>query len=195
MMPRIGLALLAALLGWAVVHAGLPQVDLAGEVRRAAPQTGAAHPVTAVLLGFRAYDTLLEIAVLLLAVLAATGAAPPKEQAQEAEPVLRALVNLVVPLMLLVAGYLLWAGTTQPGGAFQAGAVLGAAGVLLSLAGVLPRLDPERPAMRFALAAGLAVFLAAFFSGALAEMLVLVEAVLTVSIAAALLCLFAAARR
>ncbi|TVQ88657.1 MAG: sodium:proton antiporter, partial [Chromatiaceae bacterium] len=36
---------------------------------------------------------------------------------------------------LLAAGYMLWVGFDAPGGAFQAGALLGAAGVLLRLAG------------------------------------------------------------
>lgn len=195
---RIALAALAAVLGWAVLHAGVPQSELADEVRRLAPQTGAAHPVTAVLLGFRAYDTLLEVAVLLLAVLAATAAAGgAAEEAERTapEPVLTAMVGFVVPLMLLVAGYLLWAGAKEPGGAFQAGAVLAAAGVLLRLAGKLPPPDPEAPGVRIGLAAGLAVFLGAFVADFLPALILAVEAVLAVSIGLALLCLFAAARR
>jgi multisubunit Na+/H+ antiporter MnhB subunit len=103
-------------------------------------------------------------------------------------------VRAVAPLMVLVATYLLWAGTTQPGGAFQAGAVLGAAGLLLLLSG---RRAPEtdRPFWRALLAGGLAVFLAAFFSGMLPAVLLAVEAAIALSIATALVCLFAAPRR
>jgi multisubunit Na+/H+ antiporter MnhB subunit len=105
------------------------------------------------------------------------------------------MVGFIVPLMLLVAGYLLWAGAKQPGGAFQAGAVLAAAGVLLRLAGKLPPPDPEAPGVRIGLAAGLAVFLGVFVPGVLATFVLALEAVLAVSIGLALLCLFAAARR
>jgi multisubunit Na+/H+ antiporter MnhB subunit len=194
----LAVAALAAMLAWAILQAPLPPVDLATRVVAQAAVTGAEHPVTAVLLGFRAWDTLLEIAVLLLAVLGASAAAGAESKTPAApphDPVLRALVNAIVPLMLLVAGYILWAGTKQPGGAFQAGAVLAAAGVLLCLAGRLPLVDPERPALRLGLAGGLAFFLAVFLAGALAGWLLAVEAALTVSIGLALACLFASARQ
>jgi multisubunit Na+/H+ antiporter MnhB subunit len=194
MILRIALAALAAVLGWTVLQLGSPPAGLAAEAVRLAPQTGAAHPVTAVLLGYRAYDTLLEVAVLLLAVLAVPARAD-KAFVPESDPVLRGLVNGVVPLMVMVAGYLLWAGTKQPGGAFQGGAVLAAAAVLLTLAGVARPLDPDRPAVRVALAAGLAAFLAAMASGRLPSLLLPLEVALTVSIATALWCLFAAGRR
>jgi multisubunit Na+/H+ antiporter MnhB subunit len=38
--------------------------------------------------------------------------------------------------MVVVAGYLLWAGATLPGGAFQSAAVLAGAGLLLVLSGL-----------------------------------------------------------
>ncbi len=99
-------------------------------------QSGVGNPVTAVLLNFRGYDTLLEVMVLLLALIGAwsfgTGSAQP-----EPGPglVLDSLARSLAPLVILVAMYLLWAGAEAPGGAFQAGAVLAAAGVLTSLAG------------------------------------------------------------
>jgi multisubunit Na+/H+ antiporter MnhB subunit len=127
-------------------------------------QSGVRHPVTAVLLNFRAYDTLLEIGVLLLAVLGVLAvrhaAAPEPVQPQPAGAVLAALAHLAVPLMVLVAGYLLWAGAHQPGGAFQAGAVLAGAGVLLRLSGRLPALLPPGFWLRAGLLLGFAVFLA-----------------------------------
>lgn len=198
MILALGAAALAAILAWAILNAPPPDVYLREQVLREAAVTGAAHPVTAVLLGFRAWDTLLEIAVLLLAILgaaAAAGGEPRRPAPPPHDPVLSALVNALVPVMILVAGYLLWAGTKQPGGAFQAGAVLAAAGVLLGLAGALPALDPERPALRLWLAGGLALFLAVFLAGALAGALLAVEAALTLSIAATLVALFASARQ
>jgi multisubunit Na+/H+ antiporter MnhB subunit len=203
---------LAAALVWAVLLAAPPPGRLAAQWQPALAQSGASHAVTAVLLAFRAYDTLLEVAVVLLAVLGATaagGAAPVRAASLEpAGPVLQALVNALVPVMLLVAGYFLWAGTRQPGGAFQAAAVLAAAGVLASLAGRLAPLDPERPLVRAGLAAGLAVFLAASLSGAAhglpwlgyppaaaAAAILVIESALTLSIGLALVVLFASARR
>lgn len=196
---RLGAVALAAALVWVVLEPPPARHELAPEVAGALEATGATHPVTAVLLGFRAYDTLLEVVVVLLAVLAALAAggqaasgAPP---AAAPGSVLRALASALVPVMLLAAGYLLWAGTTQPGGAFQAGAVLAAGGVLLVLAGMLEPPDAERTGVRFVLVAGPATFLAAFLSGTLAQAILLVEALLAASIALSLLCLFGAARR
>lgn len=139
---RVGGALAAvALLGLllrAVLPLGNPRPASAARVQEA--MGSLEHPVTAVLLVFRGFDTLLELGVLLLAVLgmltvrgrrglASVGLRAP------ADPLLEHVVRLLVPLALLVAGYLLWLGTFAAGGAFQAGVVLGAAGILLWLSG------------------------------------------------------------
>lgn len=103
-------------------------------------RTGVTHPVTAVLLDFRGYDTWLEVGVLVLAALGILAlhrvhgfrnqpATDPRD------PMLPWLTRVLIPFMVLAGGYLLWRGTHGPGGAFQAGAVLGAAGVLLRLVG------------------------------------------------------------
>ncbi len=125
------------------------------------------NPVTGVLLVFRAYDTLMELGVLLLALLGARVVAEPLRASGPGpwqrpglrEPVLVApLLALLVPLIVLVAGYLLWAGTSAPGGAFQAGAVLAALGVLLRLTGrVRPTMNSSFHE-RALLVLGLAVF-------------------------------------
>jgi multisubunit Na+/H+ antiporter MnhB subunit len=133
------------------------------EVMREIPEAGASHPVTAVLLDFRAYDTLLEIGVLLLAVLGAWAARGAEAggtlRAASPGPLLSAAVRLLVPLMVVVSGVLLWLGAVAPGGAFQAGTVLGATLVLASITGAL-RVPPLPAwAARGALALGFAVFL------------------------------------
>jgi multisubunit Na+/H+ antiporter MnhB subunit len=189
---------LALALGAAMLT--LPEfvVRLPGQVTANLDASGVAHPVTAVLLNFRGYDTLLEVAVLLLALLGvlalsrhASGHAHP---AAPAHPVLQTLARLLAPLMVLVAGYLLWIGAYAPGGAFQAGAVLAAAGVLLRLAGLLPAWAQPGVLLRGGLVLGLLVFLAVAVAGlpqgellhyppALAGALILlVEAGLTLSI-------------
>ncbi len=128
--------------------------------------SGTDHPVTAVLLNFRSYDTWLELGVLFLGwlgVLAVRRSATLKGASEIPDPghVLRWFVRLVVPFAFLVAGYLLWLGSFSPGGAFQAGVVAGAACVLLWLAG-FRSVSGIRPALlKLALLAGFAGFAAA----------------------------------
>lgn len=171
---------------------------------------GVKHPITAVLLNFRGYDTMLEIAVLVLAtigVLSLTVARPDTwaPVAEEADPVLSALARFLAPSMLLVSGYLLWAGEHAPGGAFQAGSVIGAAGVLLALSGYARPAWVTSLALRTVISAGFIVFLGVaigvmFAGGTLLEypsgiaktLIVLVETLLTVSIGAILVSLFIA---
>src|SRR5690606_39196557 len=82
------------------------------------------------------------------------------EPLADGSPVLRAHARRLIPLLLVVAGYLLWRGTDAPGGAFQAGAMLGAASVLQAISGLPgPRLPPS--AARWAAAVGLLLFLGA----------------------------------
>jgi len=160
---------MAAAVGLAALLLDLPDaaVRLPDAVAQQMPHSGVLHPVTAVLLNFRGYDTLLEVAVLLAALfglLALAGARAPGE-AREAEdrapdPLLQTLARLAAPLMIVLAGYLLWAGAHQPGGAFQAAAVLAAAGVLLHLAGLLPAWAQPARLLRFGLIVGLLVFVA-----------------------------------
>jgi multisubunit Na+/H+ antiporter MnhB subunit len=135
-------------------------------VAQSMDQSGAKNPVTAVLLNFRAYDTLLELTVMMLAVLGARALTNgrPGGETQDADvpfdPLLNGFVRLITPIMIVVAGYLLWVGGHAPGGAFQAGAILAALGVLLQLAGF--RWWRYLPAWieRILLTAGVAVFLA-----------------------------------
>jgi multisubunit Na+/H+ antiporter MnhB subunit len=126
-------------------------------------QSGVTHPLTAVLLNFRGYDTLLEIGVLLLAGLAARAVAGSAGGASRAElldrpAVLVALVRVLAPALVAVAFYVLWIGSYRPGGAFQAGSILGAGGVLLVLAGLLDGVQ-LRWGGRLLLALGFLVFL------------------------------------
>jgi multisubunit Na+/H+ antiporter MnhB subunit len=133
---------------------------LADAALRELDRSGVEHPVTAVLLSYRAYDTLLEVAVLFLALLGVWSAAVmPRRPSAAPGLVLEFLNQLLVPFLILFAGYLLWAGSKEPGGAFQAGAVLAAAGVLVTLSGkALP--DVPRPLHRVLLMLGLAAFVA-----------------------------------
>lgn len=170
--------------------------------------SGVTNPVTAVLLNFRAYDTLLEIAVLLIVVIAVLPArnndAPIIQHSghQNADFVLLALQRWIAPTLVLFAGYLLWAGAFKPGGAFQASALLAGTCVLIFQTG-LYRTNYTSLIARCLLAAGLAVFVAIgtvliWFGGSLLTyppgvaslLILLIEGIATVSIAIALASLY-----
>lgn len=103
------------------------------------PQSGVEHPVTAVLLNYRGYDTWLEVGVVLMALLALF-VVGGKEQFRRTEnedwdPLLRQVILFFTPVLFLVGAFLLYLGKTEPGGAFQAAVLWGAAGILLHLGG------------------------------------------------------------
>ncbi len=158
------LSVFAVGLASAVLSLPAQAPGLSAEVAANIEKSGVTNPVTAVLLNYRAYDTLLELAVLLLALLGvwSLGGASQRFESPPG-PVLDILSRVLIPLLILVSGYLLWVGAYEPGGAFQAGAVLGAIGVLLLLSGWRPdALLNHRFAgfsLRLTLVAGLLVFI------------------------------------
>jgi multisubunit Na+/H+ antiporter MnhB subunit len=162
-LAAVASATLGALVLYAVFSLPPPHTELAAAVDDAMGRSGVTHRVTAVLLGFRGWDTCLEVGVLLLAVLGVTRADARFSAARPSvdpfvEPPLAWLVRLVVPALVLGAGHILLVGTSGPGGAFQAGSLLAAAGVLLTLGGhdVLRRLPAAW--LRGFWVAGLGVF-------------------------------------
>jgi len=156
------LSALATGLGYVVLSLPLEDPGLSEQVTAKLVHSGVSNPVTAVLLNFRGYDTLLETGVLLLALVGvwSLGGIPQQRSSTRPGPVLDTLSRQLVPLLILVAGYLLWVGAYAPGGAFQAGAVLAAAGVLLLLAGWLPGARFSGLPLRIALVTGLGIFVA-----------------------------------
>lgn len=113
---------------------------LTSVVDGALPGAGVDHPVTAVLLNFRSLDTMLELAVLVAAVMGVLSVMRTPDFSglplpATADGVVRWLLRSLIPLMVLVAGYLLWLGSFAPGGAFQSGVVVAAMGVFLWLSG------------------------------------------------------------
>lgn len=193
--------LLAVAIAWALLSALAmgDGVRLAQAVTEHLSQSGVSNPVTAVLLNFRAYDTLLELAVILSAVLGVLALGPARPGYRLPGPVLYGLIRWLVPLLIVTGGYLLWVGAHAPGGAFQAGATLAAAAVLLRLGGVDAAGLPAAVVSRWLLAAGLLAFLAvgllvtAFGYGFVqyppnlaAGLILVIESAATLSIAVAL---------
>ena len=165
----VGLGVFA---GLAVVAAALPEeaMGLAERVGAHLAETGLGNPVNAVLLDFRAFDTLLEKAVLVLALVGVWGLVPAAGLTRPAgnlrthlpaEPQLTLLLKVLVPLALLAAVYLFWVGADEPGGAFQSGTILAAVGVLLVLGRALPPPSQASPVLRWFVVAGFLVFVGA----------------------------------
>jgi multisubunit Na+/H+ antiporter MnhB subunit len=193
-------------LTWALIQLPEAPSALAGEAREALTRSGVANPVTAVLLNYRSYDTLLEVGVLLLSVVAVWSlrSIPPSARYRPAGPVLGALLRLLLPLLVLTGAYLLWIGAFAPGGAFQGGALLGGAIVLALLGGLVGRRLAERSGLlRTGLWVGLAVFVAVglavmlpggrfleYPAGRAGVLILLIEAATMISIGLTLGCLF-----
>lgn len=208
LLPALFSLTVGVALGWAVLSLPVESIGLAGLVQAELPNSGVHNPVTAVLLNFRGYDTLLEIGVLLLAVfgvwsLRSTYLLETLPDKTLTAPLQISLVRLLVPLIVVIAGYLIWIGTYAPGGAFQGGAVLGAAWVLLMLSNkhLPPRLRGWP--LRTGLVSGFAIFLMVagvvmLMNGHLLQyprnwagaLILLVEATLTLSISFILAALF-----
>lgn len=168
--------------------------------------SGVANPVTAVLLNFRAYDTLLEIGVVLLALLGmrAVGGLRSTGRQPHPESVLAGFYRLTLPVMIMFSAYMVWVGKDEPGGAFQAAAILAAGGIIGCIAGAKP-LSHTLPATgrRIMVSAGFAVFLSlgvlfwiqngqflAFAPASAGWSILLIEVMATISIALSLIVLF-----
>jgi len=156
----------------AIVLPGEPQ-SLAGPVMERLPESGLGNPVAGVLFVYRAFDTLLEKVVLLLALLgvwslardAGWGGVPGFQPFRQKDSVLTLLARTLPPIGFVFAIYMTWAGADVPGGAFQGGTILAAMWLLVMVAGLrkVPRLSS--PLLRLCVVAGPVVFLAIGFLG------------------------------
>ncbi|MGD8640154.1 MAG: DUF4040 domain-containing protein [Gammaproteobacteria bacterium] len=200
----IGLVLFLSL-GWGVLSLPPSGTGLRDAVDQHIALSGVTNPVTAVLLNFRGYDTLLEIAVLLLAMLSvwivSDGEQPVRQPSRGEFGALWGLTAILIPLLILTAGYVLWIGSSRPGGAFQAGALLGGAAVLLIVSG--QSVMVIKPfALRLVTSLGLLVFImtgaAMIYQGNFLQypvawagaLILFIETAATVSIGAILAALF-----
>lgn len=155
------LTLTATMVGYTVLSLPESAISLQVLVSENIDNSGVINPVTAVLLNFRAYDTFLEMVVLLAALLGVWSIkeVPIESISDIKNPVLDTLVDLLVPFSILVSIYLLWVGAHAPGGAFQAGSVFGAGLVLLMLSGRQPFLNFKGFPLHFALIISVTLFI------------------------------------
>lgn len=159
---------IAGLVVWARLEPSL--LRWSGPLPDRMVDTGVTHEVTGVLLAFRAYDTLLESAVLMFAGVAvlALGRDGGLHQADlppsEVPSTLRWLVRGIAPVLLLLVFWLLFVGSSDAGGAFQSGALLAGLLILLTIAQVSMGAFAKRW-LRPLLVSGVAVFILAGLVG------------------------------
>ncbi|MEN0072880.1 MAG: MnhB domain-containing protein, partial [Paracraurococcus sp.] len=215
---RVAAGLLAGTVGLILALAVLglpdPAPGLTAAVAAQVPDRslGLGNPVAAVLMAYRGLDTLLESVVLVFAVLAVWSMAPdrrwgsrpgPVFPRQEAGP-LALLARLLPPIGIVIGVYVAWVGADAPGGKFQGGTLLAAMWVLAWAAGLVRAPSVTDRRVRLMLVAGPLVFLLVGLAGfvladgflayppSLAKPLILViEAAMTLSVAAALALLVA----
>lgn len=175
----IGALLLCGGVGAALVFTvlRLPEaaVSLASLAEANLALTGVTNKVTAVLINFRGYDTLLESVVLLVALIGVWSATPDRfwggtpglQPAVTQNSVLSFFGAILPPVGFVVSAYLIWIGSSAPGGAFQGGTVWAAMLFLAAMAGLVnPPPVTNRP-LRFGLVAGPALFLVIGIAGTL----------------------------
>jgi multisubunit Na+/H+ antiporter MnhB subunit len=202
-LTALGVMALTVILGWTVWTLPPFSDRMTDLVAAHLSISGVENPVTAVLLNFRGYDTLLEIGVLLLAAVGVLSLAPTSVLSAETAPAqIQILLLRLLPFIVIVGAYLLWIGKYAPGGAFQAGAVLAAGGVLLATSAV--RLNHIAiKSIPIGLSIGLLIFLAVALATMIAgrnflqyplswagTLILVIEAAATISIAVILTILF-----
>lgn len=213
-LAALGSLAFAGLLGAAVL--ALPDHEgLSGAVEASQDRLGVSNPVTAVLLGFRGYDTLLEtivLAVSLVAVWSLTpsrlwGGYPSPRQSVRPQGIMTTFSRLLIPGGFVIGIYLVWAGSDRPGGAFQAGTLLAAIWTLGVLGGVQDEPHITGRWLRTAVMLGPAAFVAIALAGAMLDVplvypedhakaaILALEFALTLSIAATLAMLLAGPAR
>ena len=145
-----------------------PAPTLAPQVLANIAATEVGNPITAVLLAFRAMDTLLEAIVLLFALIGVWSLAPDRAWGgrpgplQQADPNgILAYVSRILPPIGIVAGiYIFWIGADHPGGKFQGATILAAMGLLVMMAGLADAPPISRKWLRGLLVAGPLAFIA-----------------------------------
>jgi multisubunit Na+/H+ antiporter MnhB subunit len=169
-------ALVALALAACVLLLPDPAPTLAPEVMEHIAATGVANPITAVLLGFRALDTLLEAIVLVFALLGVWslapdrfwGGRPGRMQRSDPNSILAYAARILPPIGWVVASYIFWIGADDPGGKFQGATLLAAMWLLVLMAGLSDAPQIDRRWLRGLLVVGPLAFVAVGSFGALA---------------------------
>lgn len=214
--PSLGIRLLVGLVS-ILVTVGLavlvvdatetPATSLAPLVSEHLLGTGVGNPVTGVLLGFRALDSLTEGLILVMVLVGlwsltpdpGWGGRPQFPRLPRLAPGRRRTARVLLAGGLLAGIYLAWTGSQHPGGPFQGGALLAAMWLLAMITGLTRPPAVGSRTLRWLLITGPLVFILVGFAsnwvdlGFLADpegwsrqSLLLIKAGLTLSIALAL---------
>jgi multisubunit Na+/H+ antiporter MnhB subunit len=182
--PGVATRLLAGLLavsvtvalGAAVLALPSPVPTLAPATAQNIAATGVGNPITAVLLAFRAMDTLLEAIVVLFALIgvwslapdALWGGRPGPRHRVDPDGILAYLARILPPIGIIVGTYIFWIGADLPGGKFQGATLLAAMWLLVVMAGLADTPPIGRFWLRVALVAGPVIFIGVGAYGAAA---------------------------
>jgi len=180
--PRAGTRALAAVmaglttaaLAACVLALPTPAPSLATEAMAPISSLGVGNPITAVLLAYRAMDTLLEAIVLVFAIIgvwslapdAAWGGRPGPLHRADPDGILAYLARLLPPIGLIVGLYIFWTGADAPGGKFQGATIVAAMWLLVIMAGLADVPPISRRWLRAGLVAGPLAFIAIGLAGA-----------------------------
>ena len=172
-------AALSGVLAVCVMTLPEPAPTLAGHVAANIGSTGVGNPITAVLLAFRAMDTLLEAVVLLFALIGVWSFTPDRfwpgrpglKQPANPNGILAFAARLLTPAGVVIGLYIFWIGADYPGGKFQGATILAAMWLLVMMAGLVDAPAISRRLLRSALVLGPLVFigtgiLGSFWAGA-----------------------------
>ena len=143
-----GLVFASLVIGYAEQNSLRPLAE--GYVRLVPHELGAPNVITGILLTYRGFDTLGEVAVLFMVAASvglvlgarqARGRVSTKARPDEASEIVRTGAEILVPLICIFAAYIIMNGHLSAGGGFQGGAVI-ASGVLLTLL-AFPQYQPN----------------------------------------------------
>jgi multisubunit Na+/H+ antiporter MnhB subunit len=174
---RIAVGISCALISVALAAAILFPPDVVFTLAPAAmahlQESGLGNPVAGVLFVYRSLDTLLEKAVLLLALLGVWSLAPDRfwggipglQVYRQRNAILIFFAQILPPLGIMVGIYMTWVGADHPGGAFQGGAVLAVMWILVMIAGLRDVPPIGQRWMRLLVVVGPVVFLAIGLAG------------------------------
>jgi multisubunit Na+/H+ antiporter MnhB subunit len=162
-----------AALAYCVLVLPDPAPTLAPEVAASIDATGVGNPITAVLLAFRAMDTLLEAIVLLFALIGVWSLAPDRfwggrpglRYYVDPNGILAYVARVLPPFGIIIGAYIFWVGADHPGGKFQGATILAAMWLLIMMAGLTDAPPISRTWLRIGLIAGPLLFIAIGFAG------------------------------
>jgi multisubunit Na+/H+ antiporter MnhB subunit len=209
-LATITAAIVATSIAICVLKLPDPAPTLAPLAARHLAATGVGNPITAVLMSFRAMDTLLEATVLLIGLIGVWslasdrfwGGRPGTTPVTDPNGALAYLARVLPPIGIVIGIYIFWVGADHPGGKFQGATVLAAMWLLVTMSGLRDTPATSSRRLRAALIAGPATFIAvgllgAFTSGAFfaypedfaKPFIVVIEAALVPSLAVTLVLL------